>query len=1057
MKMKLLKTITLLIMTGSFGVSGQDYFFRQYTNEDGLYHSFIYAINQDIDGFLWLGTGEGLYRFNGFDFEYFTTEEGLADNFVTDIFRDTAGKLWIGHQSGSVSVLSGKDFTVLNKGSENQGSVTDITQDEQGFIWATVQNQGLLLINENFIITHVNFAIEHEPLSRIAYLDNNQFLIGSQENIYLGKYEKASGSMLIMNRLENYPGSKVVEILPESPGNYLIVSQEDGIYRFQFDSLSLEYEFSTLDDNGDGILDNLQGGILDEKGILWLESLGNGLIKYRRGKGTDFTRAGIVSTANGLVSDNVRSVFEDLEGNLWFGMYGEGLLRYVDNNLTFFSYHPENESNSTYAITGDDGGLKAVIGDRLLSITQTGDSVVDSYPLPGKQAGDRVNTAYMAPDGRLWLGLEQSGLYFSGSDFRFRHVFISDDDLANSINHITGMDGYIWVSTKKGICRISGDSGHRIWFTTDNGLPHNNIHQLYIDSRDRVLIATMCSEIHYIGEKEEVDRLENSSIGQFNSVVSISESKDGTIWAGTLGNGAWKIGEESNINYSRTSGLLSDFCYSITHTEEGMVLTGHRGGISQIDPEAGKIKTFSRLEGVKSSAEFYPNANYTDDHGHIWFGTSEGPVRYNSAQSAGNKMPPRLHINALYVDGEEVDASEGMIILRPGYYELAVDYIGINFSNPEMVIYQTKLEGYNKNWSDRTYGRRVVYDRVGYGDYAFKIRAYNENDIGSEISSAFELKIKKPIYLAAWFYAGIIILLGFSVFLLIKRRERKQKQLQILLQHKLDERTHEVITQKEKIEIINKDITDSINYAQKIQASILPPVGKLKERFNGAFVFFQPKDIVSGDFYWFGEFDNDVFIIACADATGHGVPGAFMSMIGTTLIKDICSRESVDTPSKILSHLDKEVMTVLSQNLEDGGSNDGMDIRIAEINLKSCILSTASAMRPMVIYRGGEAIYVTGNRVSIGGQYDGSIEKTFDTENYSLKKGDKLYMFTDGYSDQFGGPQGKKFKTGNIKNLLHDINEKPMDEQYHHIRHTFESWKKDFDQVDDVLFMGIEI
>ena len=199
-------TLLLLIITVSFEASGQDYFFRQYTNEEGLYHSFIYTINQDSDGFIWLGTGEGLYRFNGFDFEYFTTEDGLADNFVTDIFRDNVGRLWIGHQSGSVSVLSGSDFVVLNESPETQGTVTDITQDDHGFIWVTVHNQGLLLVKEDFEVTPVSFSTEQEPLSQIACLGNDYFLIGSQESIFLGKYERASGSMVILNRLEGYPG-----------------------------------------------------------------------------------------------------------------------------------------------------------------------------------------------------------------------------------------------------------------------------------------------------------------------------------------------------------------------------------------------------------------------------------------------------------------------------------------------------------------------------------------------------------------------------------------------------------------------------------------------------------------------------------------------------------------------------------------------------------------------------------------------------------------------------------------------------------------------------------
>jgi len=814
--MKLCNAFILLIIFFLFEASGQDYFFRQYANEEGLHHSFIYSINQDSDGFIWLGTGEGLYRFNGFDFEYFTTENGLADNFVTEIFRDQSGKLWIGHQSGSVSVLSGDDFIVLNESSEAQGSVTDIIEDDQENIWVTVQNQGLVNINKDLVQTPISFSIDHELLSQIASLGNDYFLIGSQGNIYLCKYERASGSVVILNRLEGYPGSRVVEIFPESPGNYIVISQEDGFYRFQFDNMSANYEFSVMDDNADGVLDNLQGGIIDGKGTLWLNSMGNGLIQYRGGSGKDFTRAGIVSTVNGLVSDNVRSVFEDVEGNLWFGMYGEGLLRYVDNNLRFYSYHQETESNRAYTITGDKDGLLAVIGNRLFRINQGGDTVLNSYPLPDKHSGDRVNAAYLADDGRLWLGFEQSGLYVSSpSGFRFRAVSISNDDLANSVNHITGQDGYIWIGTKKGICRISRESGNTKWFTTDDGLPHNNIQQLYIDSKGRVLVATLCSEIHYISDKGEIGRLDKSRIGPFNSVVSISEGNDGIVWAGTQGNGIWKIMEGDNANYNRTSGLISDFCYSLTHTEEGVIVVGHRGGVSQIDPETNRIKTFSRLEGIKSSAEFYPNAIYTDNFGDIWFGTSEGIIKYTSALSPGGTASPKLQISTMYVDGEQVD------------YELVVDYIGINFSNPEMVSYQTKLEGYNKNWSTLSSGRRVVYDRVGHGNYTFKIRAFNENDISSEISSAFELRIKKPIHLTIWFYAVVFIMLGFLVYIIIKLRERKLRTEQVRLLKNLDEKTkdiiikEEIIKERKKVEKVLIEAKTKAELSDKLKTSFL--------------------------------------------------------------------------------------------------------------------------------------------------------------------------------------------------------------------------------------------
>jgi serine phosphatase RsbU (regulator of sigma subunit) len=297
-----------------------------------------------------------------------------------------------------------------------------------------------------------------------------------------------------------------------------------------------------------------------------------------------------------------------------------------------------------------------------------------------------------------------------------------------------------------------------------------------------------------------------------------------------------------------------------------------------------------------------------------------------------------------------------------------------------------------------------------------------------------------------------------TIFIVFKIRERNQKAIQEYLQRQLDERTREVVQQKEEIEVKNRDITDSLNYAQRIQASILPPIKKLHDAFTGSFVFYQPRDIVSGDFYWYEQVEDNRFIIVCADSTGHGVPGAFMSMIGTTLIKDICLRAGILKPSQVLTTLDNEVREALNQNVETSGSNDGMDIIVAEVDMKTYKFTVSSAMRPVIIYSGGEQIYVKGSRSSIGGQLDEDrTEKDFIDQEFNLNKGDIVYMFSDGYPDQFGGPLGRKFKMVRLKNLLRDIHDKPMDEQYNYIKSNFFLWKEDLEQVDDVLFMGIRL
>ena len=333
--MKPATTLILLILAFLTTTSGQDYFFRQYANEEGLHHSFIYAINQDAEGYLWIGTGEGLYRFDGIDFKYFTAADGLGDNFITEIFRDEGGALWIGHQSGALSVISENNIRVIKETEEAQGAVTDMTQDASGNVWAAVQHQGLLVLDEDRVPKPVPFPADQDPISQIEHLGNNQYLIGTQENLYLSKYQKDTKSLALLSRVEAYPGSKVVDIFPVSAGKYVVVSREFGIFQFDIGNPSANYQFSAIDDNRDGMLDNLQGGIIDNEGTLWFNSLGNGLIKYRQSKNKKFLREGMVSRLNGLLSENVRKLFEDAEGNLWLGMFGEGLLRYADNELIY--------------------------------------------------------------------------------------------------------------------------------------------------------------------------------------------------------------------------------------------------------------------------------------------------------------------------------------------------------------------------------------------------------------------------------------------------------------------------------------------------------------------------------------------------------------------------------------------------------------------------------------------------------------------------------------------------------------------------------------------------
>jgi serine phosphatase RsbU (regulator of sigma subunit) len=264
------------------------------------------------------------------------------------------------------------------------------------------------------------------------------------------------------------------------------------------------------------------------------------------------------------------------------------------------------------------------------------------------------------------------------------------------------------------------------------------------------------------------------------------------------------------------------------------------------------------------------------------------------------------------------------------------------------------------------------------------------------------------------------------------------------------------------IEKKNKDITDSINYAKRIQQAKLPRKEKIYASLPQCFILFKPKDIVSGDFYFFHNIaskvdqgvNGDVFIVA-ADCTGHGVPGAFMSLIGSEKLEDAVAHSS-DT-SEILKHLNIGIKNSLHQSDGKESTRDGMDIAICSVDTKNRIIKYAGANRPLWLIKNGkkEVVEIKGTKKAIGGWTDD--DQNFDSHELKLQKGDTFYLSTDGFVDQFGGQYGKKLMAKKFKEILVDIQSKSMLEQEIHLDNFVEDWKAGAEQVDDILIIGVRL
>ena len=318
------------------------------------------------------------------------------------------------------------------------------------------------------------------------------------------------------------------------------------------------------------------------------------------------------------------------------------------------------------------------------------------------------------------------------------------------------------------------------------------------------------------------------------------------------------------------------------------------------------------------------------------------------------------------------------------------------------------------------------------------------------------LKVKsesfqKTIFIIA---AGLLLILAFFIF----RGLRQKQKINLALEEKnriIEEQKKLVENQKQVVEEQHKDITDSIKYAERIQHAILPPDKAWFDILPNSFVFYKPKDILSGDFYWI-EKKGDLILLAAADCTGHGVPGALISIVNYNLLNKATLEKDLSSPAEILDYVNMQLIEALHQTYQESSVKDGMDISLCVINTKTLELNFAGANNPIYVLREKEITQISADKFPVGAFVDEEVQK-FTTKTMQLQKNDLIYLFSDGFADQFGGPKGKKYKYQQLKNLLVSIGNLDLAEQRKKMEHEFNSWKRDLEQIDDVCIIGLKI
>jgi ligand-binding sensor domain-containing protein/serine phosphatase RsbU (regulator of sigma subunit) len=1029
--------------------SGQIYSFVNYGTERNIPNGYVYTIIQSKDGFLWVGTGNGLTRFDGYKFFQVQYPDSSVGRYPTKCLKDKLGTLWFGCSDGAV--LYEKENKLISVPVPNTRSISELIEGPDGLIYVIPQGKTVFSINplKPEEVHKYSVSVEQALLSA-SFTKSGNLLIGTQENLLVCRLEKDSISVIkVIKGIDSYGVTSIHKIGDGS--RFIIGTDDNGIFQLTIsgkaDNLSRfpnQPEFNSL---------KVQSITEGSEGSFWVSTSGSGVIQFdMAGNYEKVNSVKFYDINSGLTGNDVKTVFQDIDGNYWFGLFGEGISMLASNSLSYYAPGKNPGGNNILYIKNFENNYILGTPDGFYIFNPVSGKSHSFTDLDSQVGHAEIKSFYLDNEKNLWIGTGGKGLYVRNNSGSVRQFYRSGDSGADDIKDIEMDAMNIWLATTNGVIILDKKGNLEKKFDINNGLPHNSINKILLTRSGVSYIGTESDKLYKIDLDFKITAVNGIMSGSTrNRILSFTQTKNGAIWAATEGNGIFKFFKDSVSVVTRANDLMSNYCYSILADQGNNIWVGHNKGFSRFNSKTGTVRIFGTdfaKNGVCNTNGMFESADNK-----IFIGTTEGLVIYDRLKDMKSSIGPFNNINTVEINDISYPYQPSFV-LPYKKYKIKVLYSGINFSAPEKVYYSSFLDNFDIEWSKMNTSREALYS-LGDGKYKFSMISVNEDGFSRGAPVSFDILIKKPFYRTWWAILSELSVLTGIVILIIRERDKSQKKIQEYLEKELAARTSVVMKQKGEIELQNIEITDSINYAKRIQTSILPDINKLKDCFKDAFILFHPRDIVSGDFYWFDKLEEDKFILVCADSTGHGVPGAFMSMIGSTLLQDIVTRKRISKPSEILSLLDKQIFSTLNQNVELGVSNDGMDMVVCEFSLSTRHIRFASAMRPVILVLDGEPFYIKGNRSSVGGE--SVIEKFFDDQEYYLKEGDTIYLFSDGLPDQFGGPDGKKLKIARLKRMIEQISKLPMDEQKVAMAKFYFDWKGSYDQVDDVLLMGVKV
>ena len=987
--------------------------FKNYTNKDGLVGNNIIFITEDSKKNIWIGTSEGVSMFDGVRFRNYTSKDGLKDGFVYCIYESKNNVIWFG-QGGGLDKLENNKFTSYNrKNSLPSDTVYTVTEDKKGNIWLGL-NKGIAKYDgKNFM----SYGIEKKDSEKAFFSSCKD----SKGNLWFGTKD---GNIIKWN------GNKLNEYtLPKDAEHAWITSINE-----------------------------------DNNGNMWFATY-KGVVRYN---GINFS---LFTQNQGLIDNTVNGVCKDYEGKICLA---------TNNGAAIF----QNEELVNY---GDKEGLGTLVN----SMVETG---VDAYlvtqneeiklfandvcsPLTTIRKFDEgINYLKIDSKNNLWVGTI-SGIYKFRKE-KEKYVLeksikdFNKTTIGQVVKIIEDEHGAIWVATYgTGILKFENDT--IIYFNKTNELGTSEVLSMFEDSNGGFWFGTFDKGLiklkdgKYFRYSEKKGELPNKQVNE------IAEDELHNMYFAT-NDGLCCYDGKKFVSLYKENGLCSNLIHNIFwDNSKNCLWVGTNFGINKIkfgeNFSIKSIKYYGEDEGLK---DLEVSGIYKDSKNQLFFYTSSGLVKYKRDEDYEQAALPKIKLTDILLDyktiawtaySTKVDKWSKLpqtALLPYNKNQLLFRFHAL--SSYENWMYQFMIVGLDKDWSPPTKNPEAFYPTIPPGqNYIFRVRLISA-DGKKKDENLFKFTISPPWWQTWWFYGitGILLVIGIYVFIRVRTSQLEKENL--LLEDKVNKRTNELKESNTKLADTHgklsaafNDIKDSITYAKKIQDAILPLDTEIKKALPESFVLFKPRDVVSGDFYWFYKKDDKIFI-AAVDCTGHGVPGAFMSMIGNSLLNEIVGKEEIPDAATVLKKLHNGTRKSLKQDRDSYESKDGMDLALAIIDRTTNTLQYSGAKRPLFYYNGGKFEETKGDKQSIGGL---EMEDVFNFTNYNfeLKQGDTFYLFTDGIVDQFGGIKDSKFSTKRLKATLQELQSFNLYEQGKKLGSIIEEWKLNTEQTDDILVIGFRV